>query len=272
MQMKIGPKGLDLIKSFESFVPYVYDDLKAPVKGKYREWDGGKVVGTLTIGYGHTNSAKHPLKIAKGLRVTMAQAVEILDVDLDECEGAVNNNVKAKLTQGQFDALVSFAFNCGVGNLKKLIVPLNKGDYGTTRAKFDSYTRSKGQVLRGLVRRRDAEQALWDDRSADTVLPKEIVFHPAEVDAPTAPSMVTSKIGMTAGGISAAGAAQVIEQVNTAAETAKRTKDNAADLGIADVGSTILHQPMFWVAVLIVVAGVAIWLWRRQDRQHEETA
>ena len=85
MKRKLGKKGLDLIKSFESFVPYVYDDLLPPVRGKYREWNGGAVKGTLTIGYGHTDAAKHPLKIEHGLKISQAKALEVLDVDLDEC-------------------------------------------------------------------------------------------------------------------------------------------------------------------------------------------
>ncbi len=178
--MKLSDGGLRFVKGFESFVGYVYDDKRAPVKGKYVEWNGGPVKGTLTIGYGHTNSAKHPLKISKGLRITEAQAREILDVDLDECEEAVNRLVKVPITQGQFDALVSFAFNCGTGNLKKLIVPLNRGDHAATRAKLDLYIKSKGEVMRGLQRRRDGEQALWD--SHDAPAPTVIIEHPAEVD------------------------------------------------------------------------------------------
>lgn len=172
--MRLGPRGLDLIKSFESFVPYVYDDMRAPVGGKYAEWDGGPVRGTLTIGYGHTDAAKHPLKTRQGVRVTEAEALQILDVDLDECEADVNTFVKVPLTQGQFDALVSFTFNCGVGNLKRLIVPLNKGDYAGCRQKFAEFTRSKGEVLRGLVRRRAAEQVLWDQDYAAIPPPPDI--------------------------------------------------------------------------------------------------
>lgn len=161
--MKIGKKGLDLIKSFESFVPYVYDDKVHPVNGKFPEWKGGAVKGTLTTGYGHTDSGKYPLKIEKGLKITQAKAIEVLDGDLDECEDAVTRLVTVTMTQGQFDALVSFAFNCGISNLKKLIVPLNKGDYDGCRAKFSEFIRSKGEVMKGLVRRRNAEQALFDD-------------------------------------------------------------------------------------------------------------
>jgi lysozyme len=180
--MRLSPRGLDFIKSFEGFVPYVYDDKKAPVNGKYREWTGGPVVGTLTIGYGHTNAAKHHLKIEKGLRISEADARVILDVDLDECEEYVNKAVKVPITQGQFDALVSFTFNCGAGNAKNIIARLNRGDYKGARAAFDLYVRSKGTVMRGLQRRRDGEQALWDSNAP--TLPDEPVDHPAQVDSP----------------------------------------------------------------------------------------
>jgi lysozyme len=178
--LRISKQGLDFIKGFESFVGYVYDDKRSPVKGKYPEWKGEEPIGTLTIGYGHTNSAKHPLKITQGLRITEKEAQEILDVDLDECEGYVNKTVKNPLTQGQFDALVSFTFNCGPGNLKNLTERINRGDYNSARAAFDFYNKSKGEYMRGLQRRRDGEQALWDD--IDVAPPTEIVEHSEEVD------------------------------------------------------------------------------------------
>jgi lysozyme len=182
--MKISKTGIDFIKGFESFVPWVYDDLRAPIrvngKRQYAEWQGERVIGTLTIGIGHTNAAKHPLKIKQGLRVTEKEACEILDVDLDECEQAVRDQVKVPLTQGQFDACVSFVFNCGAGNFKNIAKRLNRGDYRGARAAFDFYVKSKGKTLAGLQRRRDEEQALWDQRNIPP--PDEIVEHTEEVD------------------------------------------------------------------------------------------
>jgi lysozyme len=147
MNRSISPRGLDFIKGFETFVPFVYDDRRAPIKGKYREWKGEKPVGTLTIGYGHTDQAAHPLKISKGLRITEAKAREVLDVDLDECEAAVNRLVRVDLTQGQYDALVSFTFNCGTGALSKssILRKLNAGDYDGARAALDLYVKCGGQ-------------------------------------------------------------------------------------------------------------------------------
>ena len=195
--LKIGPKGLALVKSFESFIPYPYDDLRPPVKGVYREWKGGPALGTLTIGYGHTDSAKHPLKIRPGLRLTEQEAVEILDVDMDECEADVRRLVKVQITQGMFDALCSFTFNCGAGALQNIAARLNRGDYAAARDALALYIKSKGQTLRGLVRRRAAEQALWDDKSA--TLPTAPVHHTAEVgsEPPTANwlSWVLSEVG-----------------------------------------------------------------------------
>jgi len=184
--MKTSKQGLDFIKGFESCVLYVYDDLVPARKGKYAEWDGGPVKGTLTIGWGHTNAARHQLKISKGLRITQDQADHILAVDLGECEEDVARLVKKPLTQGQWDACVSFCFNCGAGNFANIARRINAGNYAGARAAFDLYVKSKGQTLRGLQRRRDGEQALWD--SNIPTVPDAPVDHPAEVDEPQKPS------------------------------------------------------------------------------------
>jgi lysozyme len=161
MTMKISEVGLDLIKGFESFVGYVYDDLRRPVKGVYQEWKGEKVLGTLTIGYGHTNAAAHPLKCKLGTKVSKKEALEILDADLDPCEATVNKLVKVPLTQHQLDALVSFAFNTGRLSGTGLLKQLNAKNYAKVPGEFMKWVRSKGKTLRGLVRRRQAEVDLW---------------------------------------------------------------------------------------------------------------
>lgn len=252
--MRLSKEGLAFIKGFESFVAYPYDDKLPAVKGKYREWTGGKLVGTATIGYGHTNAAKHPLKVTPGTRITEAQAADILDVDLDECEEAVNGLVKVPLTQGQFDALVSFTFNCGTGNLKKLIVPLNKGDYASTRAKFGEFIRSKGEVMKGLIRRRDGEQLLWDaldSRPAAATIPAPEDVHnvPEQVDAPRQP------VPLKAIAVSAAGTAGAVTAV---AEPVKQVADAVS--GLAGYGPVILA-----VAVVAVVVGAAFLIYRSRQ-------
>lgn len=168
MTRKISAAGLDLIKQFESFVPFWYDDL-APAKGVpygYRAWQGGKPKGTLTIGYGHTAAARHPMKPKVGQTINEAAAREILDVDLDECEADVNKLVKVPLSQSQFDALVSFQFNTGCLGKSTLLKKLNRGEYNAVSPELSKYVFSKGLRLHGLVRRRRAEVDLWNSAEA----------------------------------------------------------------------------------------------------------
>lgn len=202
MVMRISKEGLDFIKSYESFVPFLYDDLRYSKRLKYGygEWDGGPLKGTLTIGYGHTADAKAKVDMSVGAKLSEEAASKILDIDLDEIEDWINSNIKVKLSQGMYDALVSFGFNCGIGNLRKLTRNLNNGDYKGTRAKFDEYVRSKGQFLLGLQRRRDGEQNLWDGgyetevETPPTALPEAPVDHPAQVDTPTTPISTFEKV------------------------------------------------------------------------------
>lgn len=197
--MKTSQTGLDFIKGFESFVPYVYDDLVPAKKGVYREWRrGDPIKGTLTIGWGHTDAARYKLPfklkdVPDGFRITQVKADQILAVDLSECEEDVLRLVKKPLTQGMFDACVSFCYNCGPRNFANIAKRINAGNYAGARAAFDLYVKSKGVTLRGLQRRRDGEQALWD--SDIPPVPTEPVDHPAEVDVP--PVVDTSEIVKT---------------------------------------------------------------------------
>jgi lysozyme len=302
---KISPRGVAFISSFEGFVPYVYDDKKAPVlvggKRMYAEWDGGPVRGTLTIGFGHTDAAKHPLKIKQGLRINRTQAQEILDVDLDECEADVNRLVTEPIDQSEFDALVSFCFNCGSGNLKKLIAPLNRGDRARCRANFDQYVRSKGEFMRGLQRRRDAEQVLWDadDELVAAVIPKgeEIIEHPAEVDkrpsvvveavkSRTVWSLITAKTALWVG-VLTEGARNAVQYVFPGADL------SAAPHGILEAAKNVDVQGIVsdtqmnldtwsqmgtWfglhtqtISLYVVVAAMLYAIWRRAKDKQEQS-
>ncbi len=225
------------------------------MKGKYREWTGGTLKGTATIGYGHTNAALHPLKVVPGLRLTEPEAAKILDADLDECERDVNRLVKVPLTQGQFDALVSFTYNCGTGNLRKLIAPLNKGDYNGTRAKFPLYTRSKGQVLRGLVRRRTGEVGLWDANYAAAQPPRYVENVPEQVDTPKEPS--TAK-GVAIGG---AATAAVIAGVTEGATAVGAVMSPVRAVTDALVEASL---PALIVLVVLAIVGGGYLLWKNR--------
>lgn len=144
---EMSEDGVNLIKSFEGFSSVPYND----------------GVGVMTIGYGHAlrKMDRHLTK------VTEQQATEILKEDISIAVKNVNSLVKVELTQNQFDALVSFAFNVGVGNLKNstLLKKLNEGDYSGAADEFLRW--NKGRVngvmkeMKGLTRRRVAERTLF---------------------------------------------------------------------------------------------------------------
>ncbi len=116
-------------------------------------------VGILTVGVGHTSAAGPPT-VTPGMTITAAQSDEILSRDLATFERAVSNSVKVPITQNQFNALVSLAFNIGGGAFAKstLVRRLNTGDYTGAANQFLRWNRAGGKVLRGLVTRREAER------------------------------------------------------------------------------------------------------------------
>ena len=140
MSMKISSKGVSLIKSFEGCRLKAY---KCPA-------------GVWTIGYGHTAGVK------EGDTITQEQADEYLRNDLAKYEKAVlNYDSIYNFNQNQFDALVSFTYNCGVGNLKNL-TQSGKRTLAQISVKLLLYNKAGGVVLRGLQRRRAAEKELFD--------------------------------------------------------------------------------------------------------------
>ena len=140
MAMKTSSKGVSLIKSFEGCRLKAY---KCPA-------------GVWTIGYGHTAGVK------EGDTITQEQADEYLRNDLEKYEKAVlNYDAIYHFNQNQFDALVSFTYNCGVGNLKNL-TQNGKRTLAQISLKLLLYNKAGGVVLRGLQRRRASEKELFD--------------------------------------------------------------------------------------------------------------
>ena len=134
--MKINAEGLELIKSFEGCKLTAY---KCPA-------------GVWTIGYGHT------IGVYEGMVISQEQADNMLKSDIKKYEKYVTDNVKLELTENQFSALVSFTYNCGVGNLRTLIKNRNVDQIGKA---ILLYNKANGKVLNGLVRRREAERELF---------------------------------------------------------------------------------------------------------------
>lgn len=195
--MNISERGESLLKEYEALRLKAYDDETGePVD------PGDPVHGTLTIGWGHTGDDVRP-----GMEITEEEAEKLFDGDLDWAERAVNSQVKVSLSQHQFDALVSFTYNVGVGALAEstLLRKLNKGRYGAVPgelARWDKRTVDGKKVQSaGLANRRAKEAAMWSDERPEKR---------SETPAPVKDKSVSrSKEGQGAGisGIGAIGAA-----------------------------------------------------------------
>ncbi len=142
--MQISDEGLNLIKRWESFEDKAYPD---PATGS-SPW---------TIGYGHTRGVR------PGMTCTIEQADEWLREDVAEATRAVQDYVRVPLTQGQFDALVSFVYNVGVHNFNTstLLKKINSQDLDGAANEFPRWNQGAGHVMLGLVRRREAERKLF---------------------------------------------------------------------------------------------------------------
>lgn len=134
----------------------------------------------ITIGFGHTSAAGFP-PVKMGMRITAEEAKIILKHDLEKFADGVFKAVSVPLNPYQFGALVSLAFNIGLGNFRKssLLMAVNAGDFETAAAKFALYNRANKKVMAGLTRRRAAEAALFVRPIAEPVKPS-----PAPVTPP----------------------------------------------------------------------------------------
>lgn len=143
---KLSSKGIELIKSFEGCSLTAY---KCVDTEKY-----------YTIGWGHYGA-----DVRKNQTISQVEADLMLLVDLEKEAAYVNDKRYVPLTdqlnQNQFDALVSFCYNCGPGNLKTLCKNRSLNEISTNILK---YNKSGGKVLEGLTRRRKAEKELFDTK------------------------------------------------------------------------------------------------------------
>lgn len=153
--MKISEDGIALLHNFESCRLKAYPDPKT----------GGK---PYTCGWGSTEG------VTKDTVWTQQQADEAFIKDVTRFENDVNFLVKVPITQGQFDALVSFAYNCGsdidddtkpegLGD-STLLRLLNQGDYEGAKKQFILWVSKGTSVEKGLTRRRKAEMLMWEGK------------------------------------------------------------------------------------------------------------
>jgi lysozyme len=150
--MRISPTGLAIVKAFESCLE--------PVKGRpgyFKPYVDP--VGVLTIGWGHTNH--HDPKFTASTVWSQQQCDDALAGDMAVFEAHVAKFAKVALSQNEFDALVSWAYNTGGPETATLWRKLNAGDRASIPKELAKWNRGGGKVLNGLVRRRQAEGQLF---------------------------------------------------------------------------------------------------------------
>lgn len=219
MARRINAEGLALIKQWEGLKLEAYQDIG----------------GIWTIGYGHTRTAKH------GMTITEVDAEVLLRQDLYTFETAVAAAVHVHLTDNQFAALVSWAYNVGADAMRKstLIRKLNEGDYAAVPGELAKWNKVRGKPVRGLANRRAAEAGLW--ARGDYVVSRDTAPDDTLTAAQAATQTGTGRAAMTVG---AAGVAATVAQHS----------DLLAALGALG--------PVVGVALIVVAAGLFV-LWRK---------
>lgn len=142
--MQISEEGKNLIKKFEGCELEAYKC----------------AAGVWTIGYGHIKTA------VEGMEISQSTADELFDEEIVEYENYVNTAVTVPLSQNQFDAIVSWVFNLGNGNLQAstMLKVINSGDHAGVPAQIKRWNKAGGKVLEGLIRRREAEALLYEGK------------------------------------------------------------------------------------------------------------
>lgn len=143
--MNISPTGLQFIKNYEGCRLTAY---KPVLTEQY--W---------TIGWGHYGA-----DVIKGSTITQFQADSIFYNDIQKYVTGVNNLLKIDVSQNQFDALVSFAYNCGIGGLQNsyLLQYVNRGKFQAAADEFPKFCHGAGGVvLQGLLTRRNKEREIF---------------------------------------------------------------------------------------------------------------
>ena len=119
-----------------------------------------------TIGFGTTRYAVVAgrfgrAEVRQGDTLTRAEAEMELEAEMDKCEKELARVITAPVTQGMFDALISFAYNLGIAGSNVQIDRVNRGEYEQCAAAFDLYVKADGMVLPGLINRRNDEEAMF---------------------------------------------------------------------------------------------------------------
>lgn len=235
-------------------------------------------VGVWTVGVGHTAAAGPPIP-HPGMEITRAQVDEILSRDLGQYESAVNASVRVPLTQGQFDALVSFCFNIGIDGFKgsTVVKLLNKGDYRGAADAFMKWV--KPPEIRGrreserqqFVRATYAQKVQQKRDEGEGAAPKLTAADLREAGSRTMSGTAQIKSGLVGVGttVVGSGAMEALNQASDAAQTAQGVVSNVQNIHeAAKSAPTVLgwlhdYWPHILIGVNVVLAvACAYFVWR----------
>jgi lysozyme len=224
--MQITREGLDMIKAHEGLRLKAY---KCPS-------------GVWTVGYGHTSAAGSPF-VKPDMTIDEAEAERILRSDLAKFEAVVKRLVKVSLTNNQYSAIVSFVYNVGETNFAKssVLKCINAKQFDLVPAKLALWNKGGGKVLKGLVRRRAEEGALFASHDADDSVEPDTNVQPS-----TGKSAMSSTTNIAAGAVGVAGVTSTVAQVS---DNMKSIKDNIGPEVFAYGLAAVVVIGVIWIVM-----------------------
>ncbi len=251
--MKINAAGLKLVEDSEGFRGRAY---RCPA-------------GIWTIGHGHTSMAGPP-PVKSGMTMTESQARAVLARDLETFSHGVKSALKRDLTDNQFSALVSFAYNVGLGAFRgsSVLRAVNAGQDELVPRRLAQWSRAGGRTLPGLVKRRHAEALLYLTPEAATlisaILPRFSSAERREMDAARgmidAPTGTPLRFSTTAWASVTSAAAGIYGAVESALWR------------LQDFTSVFTIPPRTYVAMtaIVIIGTAAFWIIRERQRHAED--
>lgn len=237
---KTSERGIALIKKWESFFPRAYKD----------------AVKVWTIGWGSITDESLGIFVKEGMVIDRATGERWLRLELAAKEAAIYKLLRVPVTQYQFDALSSFTYNVGVGNLKKstLLKRLNAGAYDEVPTQLMRWTRAQDRetkewkTLRGLYNRRMDEARMWNNQPIAELPVGAPVRVPGEVIKPVA-------------------------NENAAKEVAKDPKAQAAGgtalTVLASAINWLKENPEVMLAAFVFAVGLGAYVYKRYKDKKE---
>lgn len=267
--MQISENGVKFIKRFEAYLKELPDGsctAYQEVLGKKK--DGTPILDIPTIGWGCTKGVK------MGMVWTKEQAEAAFREEIAEHEAIVSRVVTVELTQGQYDALVSFNYNCGQLPGSTLLKRINAGKFDKALNEFDRFVFASGVRMRGLERRRAGEKALFlePDATQREHTPQQASRTPLKEIVKENKELIALGLGgggvVTKSGVDAITTSAPKIDPKAAIQKGKETRElveQAKDLGIfaRDFGKWASGDGMF-ISAGILAAGAAAWWWSKR--------